>query len=115
MITVCSKAQTQNLPAEDGKHCKQQESLLSEVNVTYSLPFSVFLNLGRTPLTMYHHIAGPVSRRNNENKKLTQTCAPTLRGIRTDDCRRLHTPLTGLPLLTATSAKIKIADFLSRK
>ena len=42
--------QTQNLPAEDGKNCKQQAAMVSEFNVTYSLPFSVFLNLGSTPL-----------------------------------------------------------------
>ena len=89
--------------------------MVSEVNVTYSLPFSVFVNLCRTPLTMYHHIASPLSRRNNKNKTRTQTCAPTLCGIRNHDCGRLHTPLTGRPLLTATSAEIKIADFLSRK
>ena len=83
--------------------------MVSEVNVTYSLPLSVFLNLGRAPLTMYHHIASPVFRRNNKNKTRTQTCAPTLRGIRNHDYRRLHTPLNGRPLLTANSAEIKIA------
>lgn len=89
--------------------------MVLEVNVTYSLPFSVFLNLGRTPLTMYQHIASPVPRRNNTNQKRTQTYAPTLSGIRSHVCKSLHTPLTERPLLMATSEEIKIADFRSRK
>jgi hypothetical protein len=70
MITACFKGKTPEFTRRRRGKTKKKEKqavVVLEVNVKQILPFSVFLNLGRTTLTMYQHIAIPVPRRNTTN------------------------------------------------
>jgi hypothetical protein len=61
MITACFKGKPPEFTwRRRGKsEEKKQAVVVLEVNLKQILPFSVFLNLGRTTLTMYQYIAIP--------------------------------------------------------